>query len=76
MVSGSWPRPPYSSENGQSVNAKAGAFLPGVVIENGVAIVLDHVVIELLFGEAIDRIQQFSLLIRPGKIHALGFSFL
>ena len=61
--------------DGQPLDAEVAAFLPGFVIENGVAIVLDHVVIELLAGEAVDRAQQLSLLLRPGKIHAISFSF-
>ena len=55
----------------QALNAKTTTLFPGIVIENGVAVVFDHVVVELFFGEAIDRVEQLSLLVRPGKIHAL-----
>ena len=59
--------------DGQPLDAEGAAFLPGFVIENRVAIVRDHIVIELLAGEAVNRAQQLSLLLRPGKIHAIRF---
>ncbi len=60
----------------QPLDAEGSAFFPSLVIENGVAIVFDHVVIELLAGKAVDRAQQLSLLFRPGKIHAMSFLLL
>lgn len=58
--------------NGEAVNAKAGAFHSRVVIEDGVAIVLDHIVFKLLLRGMIHRVEE--LLIPPGEIHAMSYS--
>jgi len=56
---GEWihAEPAVLGRNGQTLDAEPTALFPGVVVENPVAVVLDHVVIELLAGETADRVQ-------------------
>ena len=57
--SGKWihSQPAVLGRNRQALDAKLTAFSPSVVIENSSAVVLDHVIIELLAGETADSIQ-------------------
>ena len=58
----------------QPLDSEGTTFFPGVAVENAVAVVLNHVVVKLLAGETADRVQQLSLLVRPGKVHRVKFS--
>src|SRR5262245_14946495 len=69
------PEAAVIGRHGQALDAKFAALLPGIVIENRLPVVFDHIIVQLLAAEAADRIKQFALLIRPGKIHRLD-SFL
>src|SRR5436190_465606 len=41
----------------QALNAEVPAFFPGLVVENALAIVLDHVIVKLLASKTADRVQ-------------------
>ena len=60
--------------NEQTLDTEGSAFFPSFVIEGGLPVVLNDVVIELLARETANRVEQFALLIRPGKIHRLSCS--
>jgi hypothetical protein len=63
------PKPAVLRWNHKSLNSKLSALLPGVVVKDGVPIVFDNIVIQLLAAKSTDRVEQFTLLVRPRKIH-------
>ena len=53
----------------QTLNAEVAALFPRVLVENPIAVVLDHIVVELLGSETADCVQKLSLLVRPREVH-------
>src|SRR5207244_11807730 len=56
---GEWihAEPAVFGGDGQALDTEATALFPSVVVENAVAVVFDYVIVELLAGEAADRVQ-------------------
>ena len=48
--------PPSIGRDEQALDAEIAAFFPRFVVENTLAIVLDHVVVKLLAGKTTDRV--------------------